>query len=230
MVAIFGQLLADRYKGRLDSDADAYLGFLVEGAHRMRALVDGLLTFSRVQSKAREFQATDSEEALRNALADLTVTIEQSGAEVTHGPLPMVMADSSQLEQIFQNLIGNAVKFAAGGPPRVHISADRVGEQWIFSVRDNGIGIDPRYHERIFGIFQRLHSREAYPGTGIGLSVCKRIVERHGGRIWVESAEGQGSTFYFSVPGVSRSQAPTRGSRPAVASKEAAQPQLEVGG
>lgn len=231
MVAIFGQLLADRYKGKLDSDADAYLGFLVEGAHRMRSLVDGLLTFSRVQSTAREFQATDSEEVLRNALADLTVTIEQSGAEMTHSPLPVVMADSTQLEQLFQNLIGNAVKFSAGGSPRVHISADRVGEQWIFSVRDNGIGIDPRFHDRIFGIFQRLHSRETYPGTGIGLSVCKRIVERHGGRIWVESAEGQGSTFYFSVPAVPASQTQTRGSRSAVpASSEPAQPQFDVRG
>lgn len=230
MVAIFGQLLADRYKGRLDSDADAYLGFLVEGAHRMRALVDGLLTFSRVQSTAREFQATDSEEVLRNALANLTVSIEQSAAEVTHGRLPIVMADSSQLEQLFQNLIGNAMKFAGSGHPRVHISADRVGEQWIFSVRDNGIGIDPRYHEKIFGIFQRLHSRESYPGTGIGLSVCKRIVERHGGRIWVESAEGQGSTFYFSVTAVTTSQAQTRASRPAVPNDEPAQPQLEIRG
>ena len=230
MVAIFGQLLADRYKGKLDSDADAYLGFLVEGAHRMRALVDGLLTFSRVQSTAREFQAIDSEGVLRNALADLTVTIEQSRAEVTHSPLPTVMADGTQLEQLFQNLIGNAVKFSGGAPPHVHVSADRVGEQWIFSVRDNGIGIDPRYHDKIFGIFQRLHSRETYPGTGIGLSVCKRIVERHGGRIWVESAEGQGSTFYFSVPSAPASQAQSRASRSAAAASEAAQPQLEVRG
>ncbi|HEV2424457.1 MAG TPA: ATP-binding protein [Terriglobia bacterium] len=230
MVAIFGQLLADRYRGKLDSDADAYLGFLVEGAHRMRALIDGLLTFSRVQSKARELEATDTEEVLRNALADLTVTIEQSAAAVTHDPLPVVMADSSQLEQLLQNLIANAVKFAADGPPRIHVSADRVGEQWVFSVRDNGIGIDPRYHDKIFGIFQRLHSRETYPGTGIGLSVCKRIVERHGGRIWVESAEGQGSTFYFSVPAARAYQAQTRASRPAVPSREPPQPQLELKG
>lgn len=230
MVAIFGQLLVDHYKGKLDSDADAYLGFLVEGAHRMRALVDGLLTFSRVQTTARELQATDSEEVLRNALADLTVTIEQSAAEVTHGPLPVVTADSSQLEQLFQNLIGNAVKFAGGRPPHIHVSADRVEGQWIFSVRDNGIGIDPRYHDKIFGIFQRLHSREAYPGTGIGLSVCKRIVERHAGRIWVESVEGQGATFYFSVPAEPASPAQTRAHRPAVPTKEPVQPQLEVRG
>ncbi len=230
MVAMFAQLLTERYKGSLDSDADAFLGFLVEGAQRMRALVDGLLSFSRVQSAARELQPTDSEEMFRNALADLTITLEESGAEVTHAPLPVVMADGSQMEQIFQNIIGNAIKFAGDSPPQVHVSADRLGEQWIFSIRDNGIGIDPRYHDRIFGIFQRLHPRDAYPGTGIGLSICKRIVERHGGRIWVESAEGQGATFYFSVPAAPEAPAQIRGVRPRQLSDEPAQPQFEFEG
>jgi len=230
MVSMFAQLLADRYKGHLDGDADAFLGFLVEGAHRMRALIDGLLTFSRVQSAARELCPTDTEQILRHALADLMVTVAQSKAEVTHEPLPTVMADSSQMEQLFQNIVGNAIKFAGGTPPRIHISADRIGAQWIFSVRDNGIGIDPRYHDRIFGIFQRLHARDAYPGTGIGLSICKRIVERHGGRIWVESAEGQGATFYFSVPAVPASLDPPRSVRPRAPKDEPAEAQLEFEG
>jgi signal transduction histidine kinase len=230
MVSMFAQLLADRYKGRLDGDADAFLGFLVEGAHRMRALIDGLLTFSRVQSAARELCPTDTEEILRRALADLTVTLEQSKAEVTHEPLPVVMADSSQMEQLFQNIVGNAIKFAGDSPPRIHICADRIGAQWIFSVRDNGIGIDPRYHDRIFGIFQRLHARDAYPGTGIGLSICKRIVERHGGRIWVESAEGQGATFYFSVPAVPASLDSPRSAPLRPAKDEPAEAQLEFKG
>jgi signal transduction histidine kinase len=227
MVAMFAQLLSDRYTGRLDSDADAFLSFLVEGAHRMRGLIDGLLSFSRVQSAARELEPTNSEEVLRRALADLTVIMEQSGAEVTHGPLPAVMADSSQMEQLFQNIIGNAIKFAGNGPPRVHVSADRLGGHWVFSVRDNGIGIDPRYHDKIFGIFQRLHPRDAYPGTGIGLSICKRIVERHGGRIWVESAEGQGATFYFSVPAAEAAPGQPRGVRPSSLSEPAPQFELE---
>ena len=230
MVSMFAQLLAERYKGHLDGDADAFLGFLVEGAHRMRALIDGLLTFSRVQSAARELRPTDSEEILRRALADLTVTVDESKAEVTHEPLPTVMADGSQMEQLFQNIVGNAIKFAGDSPPRIHISADHIGAQWIFSVRDHGIGIDPRYHDRIFGIFQRLHARDAYPGTGIGLSICKRIVERHGGRIWVESAEGQGATFYFSVPAVPASLDPPRSVRRRSPKGEPAEAQLEFEG
>jgi signal transduction histidine kinase len=226
MVGIFAQLLAERYQSRFDSDADAFLGFLVEGAQRMRALVDGLLVFSRVQSGARELQPTNCEEVLRRALAALAVALTQSGAEVTHEPLPTVMADESQMEQLFQNLISNAVKFA-GHAPRVEVAAHPVGQEWIFSVRDNGIGIDPRYHAKIFGIFQRLHARDAFPGTGIGLSICKRIVERHGGRIWVESAEGKGSTFYFSIQAAADLPTPPRGVAPRTLAGEPRQPQFE---
>ncbi len=225
MVSIFAQLLSDRYKGNLDSDADAFLGFLLEGAQRMRTLIDGLLSFSRVQSGARELRPTDSEEVLLAALADLTVARHDSEAEITHDPLPTVMADASQMEQVFQNIIGNAIKFAGGARPRIHVSADRVGSQWIFSIRDDGIGIDPRFHDKIFGIFQRLHSRDAYPGTGIGLSICKRIVERHGGRIWVESGEGQGSTFYFSVPAAPAEIGEPHAERPSSLTEE---PQFEM--
>jgi PAS domain S-box-containing protein len=202
MVASYVQLLAKRYGSKLDADANEFIDFAVDGAVRMRKLINDLLTYSRVGTQGKELSPTDSEAAFAQSVKDLEVTIEENGALLTHDPLPMVMADSPQLRQLFQNLIGNAIKFRGNEPPRVHISASRNGSGWIFSVRDNGIGIAPEYSERIFIIFQRLHSRQEYAGTGIGLAICKKIVERHGGHIWVESDVGKGATFCFSLPAV----------------------------
>jgi PAS domain S-box-containing protein len=201
-VTSYVQLLAKRYKGKLDADADEFIGFAVDGAVRMWNLVNDLLTYSRVGMRNNGFEPTDSEAAFTQSVNDLKVAIDENGALVTHDPLPRVMADHLQLGQLFRNLIGNAVKFRGSEPPRIHISASRTGNGWTFSVRDNGIGIAPEYAERIFVIFQRLHHREEYVGTGIGLAVCKKIVERHGGRIWVKSEVGKGATFYFILPAV----------------------------
>jgi PAS domain S-box-containing protein len=200
MVSSYTQLLARRYQGKLGTDADEFITFAVDGANRMQGLINDLLAYSRVGTRAKGLEPTDCTAVLDQALANLKVAIEESGAVVTHDPLPTVMADKLQLIQLFQNLIGNAVKFHAEGPPRIHVSAELKGNEWVFSVSDNGIGIDPHYAERIFVIFQRLHTREEYPGTGIGLAICKKIVERRGGRIWVESQPGRGSTFYFTIP------------------------------
>ena len=202
MVTSYVQLLARRYKGKLDSDADDFIGFAVDGAVRMWKLINDLLTYSRVGIRGKESESTDSETVLNQSFNDLKVAIEENGAVVTHDPLPTVMVDRSQLGQLFQNLVGNAIKFRGNEPPRVAISASRNGNGWTFSVRDNGVGIAPEYSERIFIIFQRLHSRQKYAGTGIGLAICKKIVERHGGRIWVESEVGKGATFYFTLPAV----------------------------
>jgi len=159
-----------------------------------------LLAYSRVGTRGKPFQPTDCQAVLNQVLANLKVAIEESGAVITQDHLPMVMADESQMAQLFQNLINNAIKFRGKASPQVHISAEQKEKDWVFSVRDNGIGIDPQYYERIFMLFQSLHSREEYPGTGMGLAICKKIVERHGGRIWVESEPGKGSTFYFTIP------------------------------
>jgi len=174
----------------------------VEGATRMHELINGLLLYARVKSRGRELDRADSEAVLGRCLTTLRGAIREADAQVTHDPLPPVFADELQLERVFQNLVSNALKFHGSDPPQVHISAERSGAQWVFAVKDNGIGIEPRFHDRIFVIFQRLHTRQAYPGTGIGLSICKRIVERHGGRIWLESEDGKGSTFYFTMPAV----------------------------
>ena len=200
MVSSYTQLLARRYRGQLDSTAEKYIAYAVDGANRMQRLIEDLLAYSRVGARARGFEPVDSAAALDQALANLKATIEQSGAVVTHDPLPRVVHDKLLLAQLFQNLIGNAIKFHVEAPPRIHVSARQKGEEWVLAVRDNGIGIDPQYAERIFTIFQRLHTNEEYPGTGIGLAICKKIVERGGGRIWVESQPGKGSTFYFTVP------------------------------
>ena len=200
MVASYTQLLAKRYKNKLDSDADDFIEYVVDGASRMRVLIDDLLTYSRIGTHGRPFEPTDCEEVLERVFANLQMAIHESGAIVTHNHLPTVTADPSQLEQLLQNLIRNAIKFHSEEPPRVHVSAEENATEWLFSVRDNGIGIDPEYANRIFVIFQRLHGRGEYPGTGIGLAVCKKIVQRHGGRIWVESQPGKGSTFYFTIP------------------------------
>jgi PAS domain S-box-containing protein len=205
MVASYTQLLSRRYKGKLDADADEFIAFAVDGASRMQRLIQDLLTYSRVGTKGKDFLDTSSEEALAQALINLRSAVEESGALVTHDPLPGVLADDMQLVQLFQNLVGNAIKYQSHGVPLVHVSAakDR-GKKWMFSVHDNGLGIDPLYFEKIFGMFQRLHKREEFAGTGIGLAVCKKIVERHGGSISVESQPGQGSTFRFALTGSER--------------------------
>jgi PAS domain S-box-containing protein len=205
MVASYTQLLSRRYKGRLDTDADEFIAFAVDGANRMQRLIQDLLAYSRVGTKGKDLSDTSSEEALQQALANLRGTIAESGALVTHDLLPLVKADESQLVQLFQNLIGNGIKYQKTGVPKIHISASRNGgRKWIFSVQDNGLGIDPQYFERIFGMFQRLHKREEFEGTGIGLAICKKIVERHGGSISVESQPGHGSTFQFALIGNER--------------------------
>jgi PAS domain S-box-containing protein len=227
-VASYTQLIARRYRGRLDADADEFIAFAVDGVNRMQQLINDLLAYSRVSTRGKSFEPTNIETILDQALFNLRARIQESQAAVTHDPLPTVSADAAQMVQLFQNLIGNAIKFRRPGePPRVHISARKVTNdpstdsgqaqrrvtekessdtrhpspvthrEWLFSVCDNGIGIEPQYHERIFVIFQRLHTRSEHPGTGIGLAICKRIVERHGGRIWVESELGKGATFYF---------------------------------
>lgn len=200
MVSSYVQLLARRYKGRLDDDADDFIAFAVDGARYMQTLINDLLTCSRVGTRGKPFEPADCEAVLEQTLTNLQIVIEDSGAVVTHDVLPTVMADGSQLVQLFQNLIDNAIKFRGGEPPRIHISAEQKGDEWIFSVRDNGIGIDPEFFERIFIIFQRLHGVNEHSGTGIGLAICKKIVERHDGRIRVESEPGKGSVFYFTIP------------------------------
>ena len=200
MVASYTQMLARRYAGKLDDDADEFIGYAVEGATRMRQLINGLLAYSRVDSRAGPFGPVDCELLLIEAILSLRAQIEENGAEVTHDPLPTVMGDGLQLRQVFQNLISNAIKYRGDAPPRVHVTARMAGREWVFTVRDNGIGLDPQFADRIFVIFQRLHGRAEYPGTGIGLALCKRIIERHGGRIWVESRPGAGATFAFTLP------------------------------
>jgi PAS domain S-box-containing protein len=203
MVASYTQLLARRYKGKLDADADEFISFAVDGASRMQRLIQDLLAFSRVGTKGSDLLKISSEEALQQALVNLRGAIEECGAQITHDVLPAVMADETQLIQLFQNLVGNAIKYQSPGVPRVHISAVMNRERkWTFSVKDNGLGIDPQYFERIFGMFQRLHKREEFAGTGIGLAICKKIVERHGGNISVESQPGKGSTFQFALAGI----------------------------
>ena len=200
MVTSYTQLLEQRYKGKLDADADDFIRYAVDGATRMHRLIDDLLSYSRVNRRGNPFRPTEIELALDVALKNLEMLIKENGAVVTHDKLPEVMADDVQLVQLFQNLIGNAIKFHGKELPHVHISAQKYQEtQYLFSVQDNGIGIDPQYFDRLFKIFQRLHTKEEYPGTGIGLALTKRIVERHGGRIWLESQPGKGTTVYFTL-------------------------------
>src|SRR5271163_3046689 len=200
MVASYTQLLARRYKGKLDSDADEFIAFAVDGASRMQRLIQDLLAYSRVGTKAKDLLDTPSEAALQQALINLRGALEESGAHVTHDPLPVVLADEMQLVQLFQNLLGNAIKYRRDVAPAIHVGVVPCdGKKSLFSVRDNGLGIDPKYFEKIFGMFQRLHKREEFAGTGIGLAICKKIVERHGGSISVDSQPGQGSTFSFAL-------------------------------
>jgi PAS domain S-box-containing protein len=200
MVTSYLQLLEQRYKDKLDGDALEFINYAVDGSNRMKTLISDLLAYSRVGTRGKEFTLTDCEEVITRVLTNLQVSNEENKAKVTHDPLPRVMADDAQLESLFQNLIGNAIKFRSKKTPKIHVGVEQKGREWVFSVRDNGIGIDPQYFERIFIIFQRLHNRKEYPGTGIGLAISKRIVERHGGRIWIESQPGKGSTFFFTLP------------------------------
>jgi signal transduction histidine kinase len=200
MVTSYVQLLAQRYHDQLDAQAHEFMSYATEGAQRMQALIADLLAYSRVETREAEWTATDGEAVLEQALSDLQLAVAESGTVVTHDPLPTVSASPGQLRQLFENLLSNALKFRGPEPPRIHLAAQRRGPDWLFSVRDNGIGLDPKQAQRIFQIFQRLHTHQEYPGTGIGLAICKRIVERHGGRIWVESARGQGATFFFTLP------------------------------
>ena len=203
MVASYTQLLARRYRGKLDSNADEFIGYAVDGVNRMQRLIQDLLTYSRVGTQGREPGPCDTAQVMRHVVGTLRAPIEEAGAEVKVEPLPTVLADETQLSQLFQNLLSNALKFHGPAPARVEVAAASEGpDWWRFTVKDQGLGIDPQYFERIFIIFQRLHGREEYPGTGIGLAICKKIVERHGGRIGVESRPGEGSTFWFTLPAV----------------------------
>jgi len=202
MVSSYCQLLQRRYHDKLDNDANDFIGFAVDGAMRMQKLIDDLLTYCRVGTKGTPFQVTDCSRVVDNVLENLKVSIEDCDAKIKKEKLPITMADETQLAQVFQNLIANAVKFRKDDGPEISIGSRRRNGEWVISVKDNGIGIETDYEKRIFVIFQRLHSKETYPGTGIGLAVCKKIVERHGGRIWVKSKPGKGSTFNFTLPRV----------------------------
>ncbi len=205
-VQSFLALLAKRYQGKLDADADDFIGYAVDGATRMGELIEGLRVYSRIGTHAEAFAPTDCNSVIEKTLDNLRVIITETGAIVTYDPLPTVSADGVQMISLFQNLIANAVKFTKASPPKIHIWADKMTDPdsiqcvaWHFSIKDNGIGIDPKYFDKIFAVFQRLHGKK-YPGTGLGLSLCRKIVERHGGRIWVVSREGEGSTFHFTIP------------------------------
>ena len=200
MVAAYTQLLAEKYKGRLDEQADKYIHYAVDGANRMQTLIQDLLAFSRAGKEGMALAPTDCNTLVEAALKNLEAAIHDGQATVNYGGLPTISANGGQLQQVFQNLIGNAIKFRGADPPVIDISADQVGEDWLFAVSDNGIGIAPEHAENIFVVFQRLHTREEYSGNGIGLAICKKIIQRHGGRIWVESQAGQGTTFKFTLP------------------------------
>jgi signal transduction histidine kinase len=200
MVATYTQLLAERYQGKLDENADKYIHYAVEGALRMQTLVKDLLAFSRVGRKQETLRETDCNLVVRNVIANLQSLIQESGARIDYEALPVLVADPSELLQLFQNLIGNAIKFRGAEPPEIRITARKEKKEWLVSIKDNGIGISPQHVEDVFVIFKRLHTREEYPGSGIGLAICKKIVEHNQGHIWVESKPGMGSTFQFTWP------------------------------
>ncbi len=200
MITSYLQLLARRYQGKLDQDADEFIHFAVDGAKRMEALIHGLLLYSRVETRSNERAAVPCGEVVTQVLTDLKIAIEESGARVTYDDLPTILADPNQLNLLFQNLVANAIKYRREDPPEIRITAENQNEEWTFCIADNGIGFEPEQARRIFMIFQRLHTEEEFAGLGIGLAICKKIVERHGGRIWAESQPGQGSRFYFTLP------------------------------
>jgi PAS domain S-box-containing protein len=200
MVASYTELLGERYRGRLDEKADKYIGYAVDGARRMQLLINDLLAFSRVGTRVPALELVKVSEVLDAALGNLALALRESGGEVHRSGLPAIVADRRPLVQLFQNLLGNALKFRGEAPPRIEVSAARQAQEWTFCVRDNGIGLDMKFADRIFRVFQRLHGREQYPGSGMGLAICKKIVERQGGRMWVASELGRGSAFYFTLP------------------------------
>lgn len=200
MVTSYLELLSSRAREKLGAEEQEFIGYAVDGARRMQTLIQDLLAYARVDTRARPLEPTDCERVLESVLANLKVAISESHAVIERGPLPTVEGDSVQLAQVFQNLVGNAIKFHGAAPPRIEIGAQRNEGEWYFFVKDNGIGIDPKNFSRIFVLFQRLHSRQEYPGTGMGLAICKKIIERHGGRIWAESKPGEGTTFFFTIP------------------------------
>jgi len=200
LIAGYVQLLAQRTKGRLDAEADDLIASALEGVAQMQEQIDGLLEYSRVITTGAGFQPTACEDAFAEAISSLRKSIEESAAVIGHQSLPVVLADASQIRNVFHHLIANALTFRSADPPRVVVRAEQSGNEWVFAVQDNGIGLDPKYAGRIFQLFQRLHTRTELPGAGVGLAVVKRIVERHGGRVWVESEPGKGATFYFTIP------------------------------
>jgi PAS domain S-box-containing protein len=196
----FSKLLARRYKGKLDAKADEFISYIVEGVQRLQMLIKDLLEYSQIETKAKNIKPTDFSFIVEEAMSNMKTAIDESNAVVTYNKMPTIMSDPQQMISLFQNLIDNAINFRSNKAPRVRISAERKGDEWVFAIRDNGIGIDPKDFEKIFVMFQRLHGSTDYPGTGIGLLICKKIVERHGGRIWLESETAKGSTFYFTIP------------------------------
>jgi len=201
MVVSYLELLTDRAREKLGDEEKEFIGYAADGARRMQTLIHDLLAYARVDTRGRPLAPTDCERVLASVLSNLKVAIEETHTVIEHDPLPVVQGDAVQLTQVFQNLIGNAIKFHGKDSPRIQISAKRENEEcWLFQVKDNGIGIDPKNFPRIFVLFQRLHTRQEYPGTGMGLAICKKIIERHGGKIWVESKHGEGTTFFFTIP------------------------------
>lgn len=198
-IAAHSQLLTELYKGRLDADADKYIANIMDGIFRMKEIIDDLLTYSRVKTQFTEFRSFDCNKAFRQSLVNLQTEIEKSGTEINSDSLPNIKGDPTQICELFQNLIGNAIKYSVQ-KPQIQVQAIKKDNEWLFSVSDNGIGIESKFYEQIFIVFKRLHNRKEYSGTGVGLAICKKIVERHGGKIWVESEPGKGSTFYFTIP------------------------------
>lgn len=199
MVCSYLQLIERRCGERLDDEAREFFGYATDGAKRLEAMLDGLLEYSRVTTRGRELRATDAGKALRQAMASLERLIRETGASITCDPMPTVRADPDQLVTLFRNLLENSLTFRSSEPPRIHVSARRVGDEWVFTVADNGLGIAPEFHDRIFIVFQTAHGR-GHGGVGVGLAICKRIVERHGGRIWVDSEASKGARFSFALP------------------------------
>ena len=201
MISSFLQLLQRRYEGQLDSDADEFIGYAVDGAQRMQNLINDLLDYSRVTTKGNKFEQVNMKEPLENALTNLKLYIKENNAIIIpNNSFPTINGDYSQMTQLFQNIIGNAIKYRSSEPPKIHISATNKDNDWLFSIKDNGLGMDPKYSDKVFKIFRRLHTNSEYEGTGVGLAITKRIIERHNGQIWVESEPGNGSTFYFTIP------------------------------
>ncbi len=198
-IVSFSQLLEDRYRDKIDKDGKEFIHFITDGAKKMNILIKDLLSYSRITTHAKPSKLNNIEKIVKNVLYNLQEAIKESGAILTYDKLPILKVDKTQFTQLFQNLLSNAIKFRREEPPKIHISVRKINDEWLFSVKDNGIGIDSKFFDKLFNIFYRLHTKEEYPGTGIGLPICKKIVQRYGGKIWVESEIGKGSTFYFTI-------------------------------